>query len=450
MGFYTDYLYGLDYVQENLNNYSGASFNEVYFGKNKYLISAEKVLAEVRWEYQESKDKVNFSKEISTFNRLIEKAFGFEAFSLIIDHSGALNAYTYPLGLVIDAPNMNDINADSKGFKMDNIEGSTIVVYVNSGLFFNRDITDGELMAIIMHEIGHNFQTAISPISRGFSYINRATSLVLLPLIFLLNPQAGINKFKGTRRWYYGLIDKLKRENNSIYAIIDGFSYITKKIIGVIGVTADFVLSFLAMLAGPVIPVPDVNTLINFINSFGGVKDESIADNFATAYGYGPELTSALGKMERKSGGMVDREVIRGIPFIGIWYDLCLFPTNVMNSIVDPHPNKAHRIKSQIDMLKEEANKSELDKKVKAKINREINTLEEQLDKSVRGLKRNPEVSSNVDSSFVFTDAYSAFLLSACNGDLRSFMSKGNVKEFDAAYDRSLEKIKRGKYKYRY
>lgn len=453
MGFYHDYLSGLDYIQESSNNYKGyqTPFNEVYFGKNKYLTDAEKLLGQARQAYKYNQSKINFSREIIAFNRLIEKAFDFEAFSLNIDHSGALNAYTYPLGVVIDAPNMKEISADNKqGFKMTDIRGSTIVVYINAGLLFSDVFTDGEIMAIIMHEIGHNFQTAISPISRGFSYVTRATSLVLLPLIFLINPEAGLNKFKGTRRWYYGLVDRLREEKSGIYAILDGFSYITNKIIGVIGVAADFVISFLAMLAGPAIPIPDINTLINFISSFGGVKDETIADNFATAYGYGPELTSALGKIERKSGGMIDREVIRGIPFIGIWYDLCLFPTNVMNSIIDAHPNKAHRIKSQIDMLRAETNKSELDKKVKAKINREIDTLEEQLDKSVRGLKKNPEVSSNVDESFVFTDAYSAFLLTICNGDLRSFMSKGNIREFDAAYDRALEKVKKNKYKYKF
>ena len=45
-------------------------------------------------------------------------------------------------------------------------------------------------MGSIMHEIGHNFETAISPVSRGFSYITRAVSLVTLPLTFFPNKYA--------------------------------------------------------------------------------------------------------------------------------------------------------------------------------------------------------------------------------------------------------------------
>ena len=153
MGFYHDYLSGLDYIQESSNNYKGyqTPFNEVYFKKNKYLTDAEKLLGQARQAYKYNQSKINFSREIIAFNRLIEKAFDFEAFSLNIDHSGALNAYTYPLGVVIDAPNMKEISADNKqGFKMTDIRGSTIVVYINAGLLFSDVFTDGEIMAIIL------------------------------------------------------------------------------------------------------------------------------------------------------------------------------------------------------------------------------------------------------------------------------------------------------------
>ena len=426
------------------------SLNEVYFGKNKYLIQAEKLLGEARRKYSAYQSEINFSTELLEFNRVMEKAFNFEAFNLIIKHSGAINAATRPIGLIIDAPNMEMSANPKEGFRYDSPKGSIVVVYVNNGLMFNDLFTDEEVMAVIMHEIGHNFQTAISPMSRGFSYISRAVSLVTLPVIFFLNPLVGVKNLTGTRRWYYGLIDRMRQEKSGVLQVVEGLSYMLNKIVGVIGVAGDAVRSLLIVLGGPAIPIPDVSMLIDFFTSFGNVKNETIADNFATAYGYGPPLQTALHKMERKAGGLVDREFIRSIPLINYWYDFCMLPTTIINSIVSNHPNKAHRIQSQIDMLRAELKKSELDAKMKRAISAQIDKLEDQIDTSVYGLKKDKNIKGSVEESFAFTDAYSAFLLTLANGDLRSFLSKGNAKEFDAAYDRALENVKKNKYKYKF
>lgn len=452
LSFYRDYLSKLDCVQESSDKYNKykdyqTPFNEVYFGKSNNLKTCENIIGKIR-----TGDKINIninqSKEIKMFNRLIEGQFGFEAFNLIIDSSGGINAGTAPISLCIDAPNLKP-SATKEGFRYDSIKGSIAVVYLNQGLLFNKDFTNGEIMGLIMHEIGHNFETAISPVSRGFSYITRAVSLVTLPLTFFPNKYAP-NAFSFTRRWYYNLLNRLREDKNIVIEIIDGMDFIINKIIGVLGVVGDSVQSILKIITGPAVPIPSIFDILDFFNSgFGlvGFKGESLADNFATAYGYGPELMSALNKMKQKDMGFVDRSIIRRIPFIGTWYDLCLLPNVVINSIIKSHPNNSFRAKHQIEMLEKELQRSDFDNKMKKSIKNQIDELYKVLD-LITGYENYGD--SNLQNGFIFTDAYQAFCLALFNGDLRRFVASGNFKEFDKAYDEALERTKKNKYKYKF
>jgi hypothetical protein len=86
-------------------------------------------------------------------------------------------------------------------------------------------------------------------------------------------------------------------------------------------------------------------------------------------------------------------------------------------------------------MLKKELDKSDVDPKMKGKIREEVREIEKTLD----------SFTADTENGFEFTNAWSAFLLTIANGDLRSWLGKNNAKEFDAAYDRNLEAVKRAR-----
>jgi len=422
-------------IGNNIEREQPIIFNEVYFGKTKELLEAEKIINKIRTEYRYNEDKVNMSKEIMQFNRLMEKAFKLECFSLVVNYSGLYNACTIPMGIMIDAPNANNIASDKiSGFNYNYCKGSSIIVYINSGLLFDERFTDGEIMGIIMHEIGHNFQSAISPTSRGFSYIQRSIMLFTLPLQYLYNPSHALQLTTGTRKWYLDILNKLKNDNNQLLQFVYTYKYIFSKIMGFVLSPIHLLQNLKKMVAIP-IPIPSPDNIISAVFNLPKFTDEALADNFATIYGYGAECNSALDKMKHAAGGWKDEEAIRSIPFVSTYFDLVNLPTKMVINIIDCHPNEAFRNKHQIDLLKRELDKSEIDPKMKGKIRKDINDLEKTL-KSATDM---------TDDAFVYTNMYAAFLLTLFNGDIKSFMASRNFDDFDIAYQNNLSAIKNNK-----
>lgn len=118
---------------------------------------------------------------------------------------------------------------------------------------------------------------------------------------------------------------------------------------------------------------------------------------------------------------------------------MCEIPTTMMLNIIDCHPNEAHRCKHQIDLLKNELNKSDLDPKMKGKIRSDCDKIEKQVDECIS--------MAEDKMGWGFTNAWSAFLLTVCNGDMRSFISKNNFDLFDKAYDKNIQLVQRNKKK---
>lgn len=417
-------------------------YQEVYFGKSKDLEEAERILGEVRRVAVISPTKVNTSKALLDFNRKMEKIFGFEAFCLNIDYNVfmKMNAYTRPICFVIDAPNAEDsLGSNKTGFTMNAIKGSQCIVYVTYMLMKFQELTDGEVMAIIMHEIGHNFQATISPMCRGWSYFMRLVAFLSLPLQYLMNPVGGLQMVGGTRRWYTDLIDTWRKEGNSFYSFLNSLSYCMNKMVSFVAFPFNVVMAIQRLLSGIAIPIPQPQWVTNALTALPGYKQETIADNFATAYGYGPELASALSKMKYNSYGMPEDKFIRSVPVIGAIYDLeGIFITMVL-SIIDEHPNNAARAHHQIEVLQKDIMKADMDPKMKKRMMMDAESLQKTVDEEL-----------DIDSlgskgGWAYTNCWGAFLMACFQGDIRHFLANGNYDEFNAAYDRNLEAIKRAK-----
>ena len=115
---------------------------------------------------------------------------------------------------------------------------------------------------------------------------------------------------------------------------------------------------------------------------------------------------------------------------------MCNMPTTMLLNIIDCHPNEAFRNKHQIDLLKRELNKSEIDPKMKAKIKSDISKLEKTL----------KDTTDESNEAYMFTNSWAAFLLTICNGDIKGILASGNFDEFDTAYENNLAAIKQKRY----
>jgi len=163
--------------------------NEVYFGKQKELLEIERILGELRdkcklhtkfikFTIDRNKiRKLNASDEIKEINRLFEKLFGFNRFDFVIDAPAIIwkSAYTYIYLKENNNKNyykgsyendlkllMSAISVTSKGIKINkNKYRMNIIVYMPIEWMVDEELTTGELISAILHEIGHSISRII-------------------------------------------------------------------------------------------------------------------------------------------------------------------------------------------------------------------------------------------------------------------------------------------------
>ena len=98
-----------------------------------------------------------------------------------------------------------------------------------------------------------------------------------------------------------------------------------------------------------------------------------IADKFATINGYGPELQSALAKMNMISSR--SEKFVEKIPFIGALINLSYTQAYEDVYKFDEHPQLIQRINSSLSILEAEMKKKELDPKLKKIIQTQIDQI---------------------------------------------------------------------------
>lgn len=111
--------------------------------------------------------------------------------------------------------------------------------------------------------------------------------------------------------------------------------------------------------------------------------NERISDNFATYYGYGPELTSALGKMSTTDSGLEAKDYLNNVPIISNIINILSMPAEIAISAFDEHPEYLERLQDKIRMLKRELKKGDIDPKMKEEIEIQITQIEDSKEKFI-------------------------------------------------------------------
>lgn len=110
----------------------------------------------------------------------------------------------------------------------------------------------------------------------------------------------------------------------------------------------------------------------------GRYRAEKIADNFATIYGYGPDLSSALEKLETS-----DAKLDINIPVISPLLGVVESTYKLLVCLPDEHPATVSRIKDQLNYLEKELAKEDLDPKMKKEIQNQIDDIEKSLNRII-------------------------------------------------------------------
>lgn len=390
------------------------SLNEVYFGKD-VVLPLQKQLHRIRHKLADKQitSKTNLDPEILKFNRLAKKIFGFKTFTMYLQPSPFANAYAFSIDTFFSPQESellyNSLISSPEGFKYNNAFANVnLVIAIHSELIDNTIYSDAELIAVILHEIGHGFFQAVVMNKENRVY---DTSVFITSMLSL---------FKSIKK-------KTKPKLISLDSIKDS---VIKDI----------------ELLGNFPPVFAGKSIINYMknNSMSAnlkfnraaYTNEKFADTFASMYGYGLELHSGLMKMMQNTYKDVYgvKSYPKWVETIGVCHLYSLDLMLYILGIQDEHPQQLARAKTTIEYLKKELDNEGLDPKLKAEITKKINDIENLIQEYINFPKD--------EDSMRILRLYSSLLYKQCGGDFRELDTDNDAlfNQINDKYQKMLKK----------
>lgn len=374
------------------------ALSEAYFGKTPTLLEIEKQIGIIRKNALKKYSDINRSEEVLKLNRLFEKQFGMECFSLHIAKNDVINAYTTPVAMRFDVA-FNEllskkVTGDPKNgyrFKPDN--NLCIICTVYLGLIKLEQFTDGEILAVILHELGHNFADAFNKTIEVYN--KNVAAMMFYNIIYTTIFQIIISAGTGILIALPMAMSKILNNTNDVIVEKEKKTNKRRIVSFLDGVQANFqdMGAFMSGVTNRLFGKWKLKLYKKYYTIIGMEKamkknpnrfNEVIADKFAGIYGYGPEQASVLLKMKKtptKSerfvghlpGGKLTNE-----KYNDIVKDFYRF---------DCHPHIIQRINEEIKLLNYELDKSDLDPKLVKAMRAEVKELERLKNESMKVCK---------------------------------------------------------------
>ena len=428
------------------------SVNEAYFGKSPRLVEIERNIKIIRSKFGTGNSLfggngvggvIEQSEEWKRIRTLIEEQFGFYSVSLVLLRNAQLNACTYPITWTWDGS--VDANkyliVTKNGMRYSKEAKFCTIIAITEGLLFNKDFTEGEVVGVLLHEIGHNFDTTVYKHVGSFVLFSLVLDLMssiqtLDPMLFLstITTSTGIRKSISTN-----LNDLM---DTKIWAIYDTVKWILSVPFTILDKLLAPILKMFSYGSSAVMGV--WTTLMSgglsvFIMLGGRYSAENFADKFAGMYGYGYEQITALKKMGTHTLGT--EFIIEKIPLIGHAYGLYFVAAGMLAGLAEPHPVFSARVKSIIGVISSDLKDKRIDKKTRDLIKKDLDNINKSLDEYSK---------QDVGYSKSVLRAYYEFLYKMYDkGDLRSTimadcLDDENVinRELQYKYNNPMNKMK--------
>ena len=368
------------------------SINEAYFGKSPKLVEIERNIKAMRSKFGTSSNSliggagiggaVEQSAEWKKIRTLIEEQFGFYSVSLVLLRNAQLNACTYPITWTwdgsVEASKFLIVNKD--GMRYTKEAKFCTIICITEGLLFDKEFTEGEIVGVLLHEIGHNFDTTVYKHVGSFVLFSLVLDLMssiqtLDPLLFLstITTSTGIRKSISTN-----LNDLM---DTKVWAIYDTVKWILSVPFTILDKLLAPILKMFSYGSSAVMGV--WTTLMSgglsvFIMLGGRYSAENFADKFAGMHGYGYEQITALKKMGTHTLGT--EFIIEKIPIIGHAYGLYFIAAGMLAGLAEPHPVFSARVKSIIGVISSDLKDKRIDKKTRDLIKKDLDNINKSLD----------------------------------------------------------------------
>lgn len=347
---------------------------EAYYGKPKEFIEIEKRLEKIIEMIRLQKEtpslavNINSMKELEEIEAIFTKFFKNYKTSITfyapISYKYNYNAYTVPSSL-------SYFRKDPNNKRIARAEDLFINVNVDIGLVYGLDMTAQELMACILHEIGHCFDASLFMLLTNVCIMPRTKEIsnAFIGTAFATFIRA-IQSSKPVAHLYQEF-NRIVSQNPTLNKIFSDINMILTDALITLG-------QFSMLMNGLKVGINLQSYIFKLIqpSNMFGYAAEKFADSFATSYGYGKDIASMMHKVERRKGFII-QDTVSKIPILNIGYDFTKVYLTALCSLTDPHPNTATRIQSQLNKLKRDLNDPKLDPKVKREMMDNIHDLEQ-------------------------------------------------------------------------
>ena len=359
---------------------------EVYIGRIPEIEEIFQEFSNLRNTYKVWKTR-NTAKRTSKIEKMIEDLWGFSAFSLDIDPSSQPNAFTYPVATNLDMNPEDLIETTSKGYRFKKGSRTAAVSKITKGLFTNPAFTNEEAFAIFLHEIGHSFvhrapYIALQQDAYKAALLTKIIYEILYGLI-LANPQLFIDGVMSAALTNSFTKEFISRYNKAVKKIplIRDLANIFSLSKGLIINALDNTLYLLLTGAG----IRTISAWLNKytydnidkkINKSAGHQNayprsmERLSDDFATMYGFGPQLSTGLIKMENPDNQGSFMKFMNSIPLLGKLNKYTDAMRVEDNGLMNAHPSTPDRILSILGAMESDIKK---DKDIPDKVKKELN-----------------------------------------------------------------------------
>ena len=419
-------IYGPLLEYTNIIGLSDASI-----GKTNTLLEMEDAIGQIRARALRKFTDINKSPEVLAFNRLMEKQFGMDCFALYVDQSDTINAYTQVVGAKLDIALKDNISDWVEGDKLGGYRWKSgnqlcIMACIYMGLIKDPSFTNEEILAILLHELGHNFADAIyDDIKIANQKWAEAVKiyLILMSIISfgLYLPVTIVAYIKNTNK--YERKKGKKNRKNIFRGISQGLHAIGSN-----------VTNFWAQVSARLKGGSAYERYKMWLDAQGykeaarksiGRQNEVIADKFAGIYGYGPAQVSALFKMD-KIETKAERFAKR-VPLIGESNNDSFNAAMVDITDYDVHPHNIQRANEEIALLKREVEKKDVDPKLKKMMLEQITQIQ-------NILKEETKVIQDGSKSAKAKEAYYAYI----NGECPMAVDEEIEDKIEEAFDKVL------------
>lgn len=345
--------------------------------------------------------EMNNSPENLNISRLFKKLFQLKHFELVWVYTPEPQAATPCKTFQVLDKNYG-VTEDGVDYN----KKLTISVFIHTGLITHSKMNAGEILAILLHEIGHNFYQSV------FQILNR---------INVMSPVEALPSAIASQLTTLGVIDifNIGRLNVTIRNLIGqaiDFMKIRPLIIAV---------KELAIIMTVFTP-STINQVVGLLLGRLRWKDgwfnpstvifnysvEKHADSFAVDYGYGPQLATALNKLDRRK-----EDVVYNIPILNWIMDFDKLLADLTFNTLTGYPTIHNRQTSALKRLKEASKDPNMPKAVKEELEGQIKEFEKYYEDYM-------SISNDENKKRVFTWFYRSFVNSVFKGnaDMREFI----------------------------